>query len=836
MSAKTKPPTSILSKEVKVTPHTFISLASGLGKLIKLDFEEGIEKISNSFCDLKLMDDPEELAWLLVNKSVLKTFYKLSLSFRNDDEFNENHIDKFENDVVNILTDYSIPINQNFFNKPAENDLIKALVLIFDEYLKLWNIIETDRKNLINRFPREYVQELINEWNSNPEKYKKILTCLEKSPFYEFAQIENEWFRYNNRLQMLIEESLFFESFKIKDVYIQLRGYYNIKKKEEKTDNYKVEKHVVDVEEEILKWVNSENKDHLKVICGGPGYGKSTLFKSIASKLAYENDYQIIFIPLHLFNIQGNFQDSIRQFLKNTQGIKSDPFDNKKLLIIFDGLDEYFMNGKSFEALIQEFIGLIKSEVNLINSGPNLQMKILLSGRDIVIQKNEREFREEREIIHLLPYYVTKDELKNYVDKDNFLKIDQRDLWWISYGRCKKLNYTSMPDNLKADYLTDVTSFPLLNYLVALSYVRKNVTFNENTNINTIYEDLLKGVYDRKYSKHGKHKVVDKITFEEFIGLFEDISLSVWHCQGRNTTLKNINQDCQKRIKECFSDNQGIISLLVAFYFRKAGMDSQGDETFEFTHKSFAEYLTARKIVKVIKSYMEKDSLMESNGFKKQEIKDTCKEWTQLFGQKELDRDILKFIKNEFEIEYQKGSLKIDKLQIYIVELFNYVLKYGTQTELEEYNIAHSKAINSEKAFFYILGSISQITKKLSMLNWNNPTQFADLFSRLVGYIGFQSPTLFGYLCYLNLNYCLLYRIDLSFANLTGADIKEANLTGAYLIGAYLIKANLTEANLTEANLTGADLSTAIYGSNIKNAILSDTKLNPEMKNYNPIF
>jgi hypothetical protein len=40
--------------------------------------------------------------------------------------------------------------------------------------------------------------------------------------------------------------------------------------------------------------------------------------------------------------------------------------------------------------------------------------------------------------------------------------------------------------------------------------------------------------------------------------------------------------------------------LLTAFYFRQSGHDHSGDKTFEFTHKSFGEYLTARRIVQEV--------------------------------------------------------------------------------------------------------------------------------------------------------------------------------------------------------------------------------------------
>ena len=56
-----------------------------------------------------------------------------------------------------------------------------------------------------------------------------------------------------------------------------------------------------------------------------------------------------------------------------------------------------------------------------------------------------------------------------------------------------------------------------------------------------------------------------------------------------------------------------------------------------------------------------------------------------------------------------------------------------------------------------------------------------------------------------NLNIAGLRRADLSGADLSGANLTRADLSGAYLIGA-----NLTDADLTDADLAGANLKYVI--------------------------
>ena len=44
----------------------------------------------------------------------------------------------------------------------------------------------------------------------------------------------------------------------------------------------------------------------------------------------------------------------------------------------------------------------------------------------------------------------------------------------------------------------------------------------------------------------------------------------------------------------------GVTRLLTAFYFKQTGFEESGDRAFEFTHKSFGEYLVARRFVRFV--------------------------------------------------------------------------------------------------------------------------------------------------------------------------------------------------------------------------------------------
>jgi hypothetical protein len=74
---------------------------------------------------------------------------------------------------------------------------------------------------------------------------------------------------------------------------------------------------------------------------------------------------------------------------------------------------------------------------------------------------------------------------------------------------------------------------------------------------------------------------------------------------------------------------------------------------------------------------------------------------------------------------------------------------------------------------------------------------------------------------------------NLNGATLTGAQLQEVNLSGADLSGADLSNANLSGANLSMANLTGAKLQGASLDSaNFSNACLYQALINPEHQNF----
>jgi hypothetical protein len=134
----------------------------------------------------------------------------------------------------------------------------------------------------------------------------------------------------------------------------------------------------------------------------------------------------------------------VGKFVNLDNFLSHNPLDSEhredRLLIIFDGLDELEMRGKIGEKAAQDFVREVQRKVERFNQ-LKTSVQVLISGREVVVQSNETDFRKEGQILYVLPYFLSKNERKYYIDPQNLLKQDQRQLWWQFYGKASGKNY-----------------------------------------------------------------------------------------------------------------------------------------------------------------------------------------------------------------------------------------------------------------------------------------------------------------------------------------------------------------------------------------------------------
>ncbi|MBE9004314.1 pentapeptide repeat-containing protein [Fortiea sp. LEGE XX443] len=808
---------------------------------------------------------PEEIGWLLVSRSLIQAMLSLveenrTLLFETP---NQSDLELLYSRLNESLESQELHIDQEFFNNPKDLPILATINSAFGNWLQYFSLNTVQAQTISDRLPTYFIFALHQEWAEHPDKYACLKAEVD-TPFTQANEQERSWLRYAAWLQKQVAEPIFDETFGLEKVYIPLRAYYKIPIKPQK-DSYSYRQHqeaekfeqvVVDLKTELEAWLNkAAPQDAIRVISGGPGSGKSSFAKIFAAEQAAIAEIQVLFIPLHRFEVEDNLVNAVGEFVKANGFLQHNPLednDKSRLLIIFDGLDELAMQGKLGAEVAKQFIQKVERKLDNSNQHQTC-LQVLITGRELVVQANTNQFdKSAKEILHILPYFIPEDERSKYKDENKLLDADQRQSWWQKYSQAKDKQYNALPAALDQGKLIEITAQPLLNYLVALSYDRGEVKFSENSNLNTIYADLLKAVYERRWGDKQKHPIAQEFSIEDdeaFALILEEIALACWHGNGRTTTVSKIEKKCgaNSHINQLFREYQqaaeaGVTRLLTAFYFRQSGVQEQ-EKTFEFTHKSFGEYLTARHIVhELIWIHKQLEERQKDRYHRKGwDETEALKNWVILCGTSPIDKYLFDFICDEIRLQ---DSADVENWQQSLCQLIGFMLRHGMPMELlpeiKSFHQANQQARNAEEALLVVLNACARVTQKISKIEWPSletseaseeakaSNVFGAWISRLHGQrVSWSADVLcLNCLSFLDLQNCILTTKDFYKANLVGADLegaylREANLEGAYLEGAYLEGAYLRGASLQRANLEGASLQRAdLPGAYLEGAYL----------------
>jgi uncharacterized protein YjbI with pentapeptide repeats len=869
-------PTPVLKKSIKVN---FKDFSKALGKgLVDLSLGkwdglagDGVEALTA----LGLASDAEEIAWLLVYRSLLLAIKNLI------DEKTELGPEKFDGNALqvqinHVLENSSLTINRKFFEHPDKDTIIQGIKPTFVEWLRQCELSEADAQAVGDRLPIYFAAALHEEWGRHAKDYgvlkEKLLT-----PFTQANERAQAWLRYATWLQKQVEEPMFLEAFSLKRVYVPLRAYYKRKVKGQKieelvarlTGDRRSERVVVDLEKELETWLSKAVKiDAIRLISGGPGSGKSSFSKMFAAKLAAKGTIPVLFIPLHHFEPSEDLIDAVGKFVQIDGILPHNPLAAEqreaRLLIIFDGLDELAMQGKIAEKTAQDFVREIQRKVDRFNQRETC-LQVLISGRELVVQANETDFRKDGQVLHVLPYFVPENDRDNYIGLKKLLQQDQRQLWWQNYGEASGSGYAGLPPELDQGNLIEITAQPLLNYLVALSLRRGQLNFSEGTNLNAVYADLIKAIYERGWAEH-QHTAIQGIQEKDFVRILEEIALAAWHGNGRTTTVGEIERHCESsNLKKLLSRFQmgyqadskaNITRLMTAFYFRQSGNDHSGDKTFEFTHKSFGEYLTSRRIVQEVSFIHDKLKDRYNNSYENWDERSALHRWAMVCGASVMDEYLFHFILDEIHLLHKQCPGSIASWQQTLCDLIGFMLRHGMPMERLnprlDFHEEKKQARNSEEALLAVLNCCARVTESISNIEWPAQDSFGNwaltLQEQRNGPKNVLALNCFSYLnlenCVLDMRdfysadfcggflvtarlYCaILIRADFRDANLAGAHLQYANLENANLEMADLRAAILREANLENANLERADLKGAsLRDANLERADLKGANL-----------
>ena len=539
------------------------------------------------------------------------------------------------------LDEFELQIDKTFFDNPRALSIVEYVRPIFAIWITEQGQSQAQAETISYRLPSYFVFQLNDEWRRNAPTYEAIYQEL-ITPVSDAVQRELSWRSYHAYLEKETNKTIFNEPFGLRQIYIPLRAYYEETQKDESDGSKEKVKHVVALHDHLQAWVNQGNpSDALKLISGGPGAGKSSFAKMFAEDQGADRPYRTLFIPLHHFEFSSDLKTALDAYIQTHPYLTYNPLEHQeRLLIIFDGLDELALQGKIAQESSKQFVDAVERQLNQFNKYDTIKLQVIISGRELAVQANINTFSSEERVLHLLPYYVSEKDQKQYQDPSKLLAEDQRNAWWKQYGKWKGLDHENMPGELDLPKLQEITAQPLLNYLVAQTHEAGNITFTQDTNLNQIYHDLIVRVYKRGYEPSQTHKAIRAYNLSEkdFQRVFEEIAVATWHGNGRTTTVSEIHKHCEglglEHLLKMFQAGaeEGATRLLTAFYFRRADrITEENEKTFEFTHKSFGEYLAARRIVRKLKNTHDNLEDWKKDSERGKNKKTLIREWITLF-------------------------------------------------------------------------------------------------------------------------------------------------------------------------------------------------------------
>jgi uncharacterized protein YjbI with pentapeptide repeats/Mrp family chromosome partitioning ATPase len=741
--------------------------------------------------------EPAQLAWVLIRRALTSAIFDLtseSLTLLREKAKDDEVLLA---EIQEELEKTEVSIDASFFNMPGDLPLVGAVASAYGKWLQAHGATDLEVRLISARFRSYFVYALNDEWRRNLDTYK-VITEVVDTPFTSAGRREAAWAAYTARLQKMVQESILGESFGLSSIYVPLRAvwYREDKSSGRSIDEVKKQTPVAgDLGRMVSAWLTrAEPNDAIRVISGGPGSGKSSFARMFAAQYAQKE--RVLFIPLHQLDLSDDLPRSIADYVRVAEIVPHDPLNSEtgeeRLLVIFDGLDEISKQGKLGAETAQQFLRDAEKMVDRRNL-QRLRLQVLITGREVTVQAQKQELKKPGEILHAMPY--VKPNVKGLEDPDNVLEHDQRQTWWQLYGSVSEHSYDKLPEALARPEFEEVTAQPLLNHLVALSYTRDQKKFESATvTLNELYADLLKAVYERAYERR-PYAPIRELSEEDFLLLLEEIALSTWHGDGRTTTVKEIEERCRKsNLLDVFSGfketaEAGVTRLLTAFYFRQQGQRREGEKTFEFTHKSFGEYLTARRLlrgVQRIDGQRERRRQSRDEGWTDREA---LIHWLELAGPSQMDTYLLTFIRREVVLI---APHVVTRWQQGLIVLFEEYLRAAPVDEMvprRDFQTETRYARNGGETLLAVINACARFSKEVVKVEWPSVDSFGAWLSTLQSRV--ERPVAVSCLSHLDLTQNVLFADDLSEADLTSSLLDHADLGTCMFAEADLIRVSL---------------------------------------------
>lgn len=652
------------------------------------------------------------------------------------------------------------------------------------------------------------------------------------------------------------KEKVFEENFGFEDIYVELQVEAIAKDGSNSEPQF--------IEEWALGLLNDEDKSgQVLFIQGEPGRGKSVFCRMFAD--CVRRELYPIWIPIlirlrDITNFADDFDTLLRDavntdFTRNDNGWLTDR--NTRFLFILDGFDELLLQ-RGRDRSLKDFLERVSSFQDGCKNIKERGHRIIITGRPLALFGIEREMRPNLERVKILD--MSPEVQASWLEKWAVLKGEdaaQKFQAFISDGKC--------PEQVKT-----LAKEPLLLYLLAAMHGDNRFKIEDfqkagNSAKILIYDETL----DWVLTKQRNDKLNPRLTgldAEDIRDILKEAGLCVAQSGGECASLEVIEArlapDVRKALENAKKDQEkDTLPVALATFYLKAA-DGKNN-SMEFLHKSFGEFLCAERLVDSLLSWSRQKPDSRRSNRQVLEVEDKDLEWQvyDLLGFGALTSEIVEYLVALIEREF-KG--KDDDFVRLFERLYGFYWAWsdgefieaiesdGEPITLRKARLMQKQgvAIGQRKVDVYTgLNTLilmftlhryahanSELRDEVSFhpCKYSSGEGATNHSNRLLRIIGYGESLNDG--GFENIIGKFLINADLRGANLSGIDLRHKDLIGIYLSGAYLLNtiligtdlsgADLRDADLHGAYLRGAYLSGAdLRGADLRDADLCDTDL-----------
>jgi uncharacterized protein YjbI with pentapeptide repeats len=726
-----------------------------------------------------------------------------------------------------------------------ESKLAEGLNPIVSARLVEAGIEEGQAKIIVERISRMTHREIKPALAEIKDKVKK-LSVIYGSEWQRELENYDSIDRYlEDVIAQKPKEKVFEENFGFEDIYVELQV-KSIPKDRSNGKTKFIEKWALDLLHDEI------TSDQVLFIQGEPGRGKSVFCRMFADRVRRE--LYPIWIPIlirlrDITNFADDF-DSLLQAAVNTRFARSNNHwltdRNTRFLFILDGFDELLLQHGRDHSL-NNFLRHVSSFQYGCKNNKERGHRIIITGRPLALFGIDLD-----KVLNL--------ERVKILDMSPEIQASWLEKWAILKGKDAAQKFQAFIKNTQCpEQVKTLAKEPLLLYLLAAMHGDNKFQIEDfqkagNSTKILVYNKTIDWVLTKQRNDE-LNPLLTGLKVEDIHDILKEAGLCVTQSGGECASLKVIEERLAPHICKALGDarnsqNKDTLPVALATFYLKASYS--GNNSMEFLHKSFGEFLCAKRLV---------DSLLV---WSRQKPTDLQWQVYDLLGFGALTSEIVEYLAALIEHEFKDkendfvslfeclygfywvwsdgGFIEAVESDSEAMPLRKACLMKNQGVAIDQRKVDVYTGLNVLILMFTLHRYAQQPDSKLKDKVSFHPCKYSskdgaiDDLSRLLPIIGYSQTLRNGgfnsvvgkFLIKADLSSADLSGANLSSANLSGtnlssANLSSANLSGANLSGAILNSANLNGANLNGANLNGANLSSLakLIRANLSGAILS---------------